>query len=70
MWLNVMCSSPQEQLYYDLLLTLFSVLTEVTDFQLEGKGQGVIAPCKIMIQNVLKVCLYEPLPLVSVFLIP
>lgn len=55
MWLDVVCGCGQEQQYCAVLLSLLSTLTQVMDLQLEGKGQGVVAPCKQMIQDVLKV---------------
>ena len=58
MWLDVADTAHEEHDYFSLLLTLLSSLTQVMDLQLEGKGHGVVAPCKHMFQNMLKVSLW------------
>ena len=62
MWLNLVQSCPEEQLYCNSLLSLFSLLTELMDLHLKGKAQGLRAPAKLMIQDFFKVGVALPHP--------
>ncbi len=55
MWLNVIQTTSEEQLYYHSLLSLFTILVGLVDLQIEGKGQGVTAPSKLMLHTVMQV---------------
>lgn len=66
MWLDLVQTSSGEQLYYAVLVSLFSLLTWLVDSRQQGKGQhlaeeqggkvlAVNQSCKLLVQKFLKV---------------